>query len=122
MLIDYETQTELLVRRQEQEMDALTIANERRIVLIKRGRDKSVSAAKQRIQNIQTELSRAKEPRALATGCLGRGKRMLPTARGRARTAPINMIHICTVKLQPIVPSQGRRPGIISSSAVIRRK
>jgi hypothetical protein len=107
MLIDYETQTELLARRQKQEMDAMTTAHGGRVARLERARDKGVSAAKQRILNLQSEL------RTLVP----RGRQMFPTARGPARTAPMNMIHICTVQLQPLVPGQGRR-----AAAIFKRK
>jgi hypothetical protein len=122
MLLDYETQMDLLLRRQKQEMDALTTTNEGHMVVRKRARDRDVSAAKQRIQNIENELRMAQESRAFVAGYVPRGRQTLPTSRGRARTAPMNMIQICTIKLPPLLPSQARRPGAVSSSAVIKRK
>jgi hypothetical protein len=122
MLLDYETQMELLLRRQNQEMDALTTANMGHTIAFQRARNRDVSAAKQRIENLENELRIAQESRAFVAGYAPRGRQTLPTSRGRARTAPMNLIHICTIKLPPLMPCQGRRSGVVSSSAVIKRK
>jgi predicted nucleic acid-binding Zn-ribbon protein len=68
MMIDYMSQTKLLKEKRQQEMEALLIANEGRLSLMKWTQEKEVSAARQRVANLENEMKNAKSLRAFAAG------------------------------------------------------
>jgi hypothetical protein len=122
MMIDYESQAKLLEEKQQQEMGALLIANEGRLSLLKRAQEKEVSAARQRVANLESEMKNAKESRAFATGYGKLRQNEVPPSRAQARTAPMNMAQICTLRLPPLPTGHGRRPFVYSSMSLGKRK
>jgi hypothetical protein len=122
MMIDYESQAKLLEEKQQQEMDALLIANEGRLSLLKRAQEKEMSAARQRVANLENEMKNAQESRAFATGYGKMRQKEVQPSRAQARTAPMNMAQICTLRLPPLLTGHGRKPVVYSSISLSKRK
>jgi hypothetical protein len=121
MLMEYETQLKALTERQAQEMNGLITAYDGRLVLLNKSQTRQLSAARQRIQNIENEQKIHKESISFASG-LRRTRRRAGSAASLAgpRVIKLDIAEITTVKLPPLLGNMVKRPHCYSSAAVRR--
>jgi hypothetical protein len=118
MAMEYDVQMKALEERQSQEMKALLVANEGRVILLQRARDKEVMAAKQRIQNLEKERDSQRESDAFLEKPKVEAVREEPRVRAAARSAPQNIAQICLLKLPPLTAASKRRPQCPSVASI----
>jgi hypothetical protein len=118
MLLEYETRVRNMKDRHIQEMNAVLIANESRLLVLEKVEKKDISAAQKRIANLQAEMKISHEAK-------DRGNKVvLPDVRSRSRTASefANKQEIHLLKLPPLFRKDLRKRAKAVRSSVPGRR
>jgi hypothetical protein len=98
---EFDAQLKLLQEKQAEELQRQLVSNESRICAFTRAREKAISAAKQRVANLENEMKNLEESDKMRNAPRFDPEAIVPPAKS-GKASRLDMKAICELKLPPL--------------------